>query len=156
MEVYILYQIHLQKIAELLGLDTSISFTDLYLQIHLVSKNYNTINILQTAKSSFFWFKKNSYLEYINNNLRIYAYSTIQPSNYLVDRIGLRKLILDLKGELKQDLLRIYYANLFKQQEDVRILGIFKKEFNIYAHYIEKTTREEKDSILQTIYYSLL
>jgi hypothetical protein len=85
----------------LLGLDASVSSTDLYLQIHLVSKNYNTINILQTAKSSYFWFKKNSCLEHINNNLRIYAYSTIQPINYLVDRIGLRKLILGLKGELK-------------------------------------------------------
>ena len=134
--------------AGLLGLDASVSSINLYLRIHLVSKNYNTINILQTAKSSYFQFKKNSYLEYINNNLRIYAYSTIQPINYLVDRVGLRKLILGLKGELKQDLLGIHYADLFKWWEDVRILGIFKEEFNIYAHYLQKTAREEKDSIL--------
>jgi len=30
----------------LLGLDASVSSTNLYLQIHLVSKNYNTVNIL--------------------------------------------------------------------------------------------------------------
>ena len=63
--------------AGLLGLDTSVSSPNLYLQIHSVSKNYNTINILQIAKSSYFWFKKNSYLEYTNNNLGIYAYSAI-------------------------------------------------------------------------------
>ena len=120
----------------LLGLDISVSFTNLYLYIYLVSKNYNTINTLQTAKSSYFQFKKNSRLEYINDNLRIYAYSTIQPSNYLVDHVRLRKLILGLKGELKQDLLGIYYADLFKWWEDVRILGIFKEEFNMYAHYL--------------------
>ena len=140
----------------LLGLDASVSSTNLYLWIYLVSKNYNTINILWMAKSSYFWFKKNSCLEYTNNNLKIYAYSTIQPSNYPLDYIGLRKLILGLKGEYKQDLLGIHYANLFKQWEDVRILGIFKEEFNIYAHYLQKTTREEKDGILQTIYHSLL
>ena len=147
---------YLQKIAGLLGLDTSVSSTNLYLRIHLVSKNYNTINILRTAKSSYFWFKKNSCLEHINDNLGIYAYSTIQPSDYLVDRVGLRKLMLGLKGELKQDLLGIHYADLFKWWEDIGILGIFKEEFNIYAHYLRKTAREEKDGILQTIYYSLL
>ena len=132
----------------LLGLDASVFFTNLYLQIHLVSKNYNTVNILWMAKSFYFQFKKNSCLEHANNNLRIYAYSTIQPSNYLVDYIGLRKLILGLKGELKQDLLGIHYADLFKQQEDVGILGIFKEEFNIYTHHLRKTAREEKDGIL--------
>ena len=142
--------------AGLLGLDASVFSTDLYLQIHLVSKNYDTINILRMAKSSYFWFKKNSYLEYANNNLRIYAYSAIQPSNYLVDRVGLRKLMLGLKGELKQDLLRIHHANLFKWQEDIGILGIFKEEFNMYVYYLRKTAREEKDSILQTICHSLL
>ena len=122
--------------AGLLELDTSVSFTNLYLQIYLVSKNYNTVNILQIAKSSYFQFKKNSRLEHANDNLRIYAYSTIQPRNYLVDHVGLRKLVLGLKGELKQDLLGIHYTNLFKQWEDIKILDIFKKEFNIYAHYL--------------------
>ena len=85
----------------LLGLDASVSSTNLYLQIHLVSKNYNTVNILRTAKSSYFWFKKNSRPKHANNNLRIYAYSAIQPSNYLLNRVELRKLILGLKGERK-------------------------------------------------------
>ena len=40
--------------AGLLGLDASISSTNLYLQIHSVFKNYNTINILQMAESSYF------------------------------------------------------------------------------------------------------
>ena len=56
--------------------------------------------------------------------------------------------MLGLKGERKQDLLRIYYANLFKQQEDTGILDIFKEEFSIYAHYLCKTTREKEDGIL--------
>ena len=68
--------------AELLGLDASASSTNLYLRIYLVSKNYNAIDILQIAKSSYFWFKRNSYPRHINDGLRIYAYSTIQPSNY--------------------------------------------------------------------------
>ncbi len=132
----------------LLGLDASVSSINLYLQIYLVSKNYNTINILRTAKSSYFQFKRDSRPKYTNNSLRIYTYSTIQPSNYLVDYIGLRKLILGLKGELKQDLLRIYYTNLFKQQIDARILDIFKEEFNIYTHYLYKTARKEDNGIL--------
>ena len=66
----------------LLGLDTSASFINLYLQIYLVSKNYNAINILWTAKSFYFWFKRDSYPRHANNGLRIYAYSTIQLSNY--------------------------------------------------------------------------
>jgi hypothetical protein len=45
-------------------------------------KNYNTINILRTAKSSYFWFKRDSYPKYANNSLRIYTYSTMRPSNY--------------------------------------------------------------------------
>ena len=61
----------------LLGLDTSASSINLYLRIHLVSKNYNAINILQTAKSSYFWFKRDSRLKHTNNGLGIYAYSTI-------------------------------------------------------------------------------
>ena len=48
--------------------------------------------------------------------------------------------MLGLKGEREQDLLGIYYANLFKQQKDARILGIFKEEFNMYAYYLRKTT----------------
>ena len=63
--------------AELLGLDASASSTNLYLRIYLVSKNYNAIDILQIAKSSYFWFKRNSCLRHTNNGLRIYAYSTI-------------------------------------------------------------------------------
>jgi len=39
---------------ELLGLDASTFSINLYLRIYLVFKNYNTINILQTAKSSYF------------------------------------------------------------------------------------------------------
>jgi hypothetical protein len=61
----------------LLGLDASTSSINLYLRIHLVSKNYNTIDILRTAKSSYFWFKRDSRPEHANNSLRIYAYSTI-------------------------------------------------------------------------------
>ena len=108
------------------------------------------------AENSYFWFKKNSRLKHINNNFGIYAYSAIQLSDYLVDRVGLKRLVLGLRRELKWDLLRIHYADLFKWWEVIRILGIFKEEFNIYAHYLRKTTREEKDSILRTIYYSLL
>jgi len=37
----------------LLGLDASVSSVNLYLRIHLVFKNYNTVNILRTAKSSY-------------------------------------------------------------------------------------------------------
>ena len=143
-----LYWIYLQKIAELLGLNASVSSIDLYLQIHSVFKNYNTVNILQIAKNSYFQFKKNSRLKYINNNLKIYAYSAVQPSDYLVDYIGLRRLVLGLRRELKWDLFEIYYANLFKQWEDVKILSIFKEEFNIYTYHLQKTTREEKDDIL--------
>jgi len=66
----------------LLGLDTSASSINLYLRIYLVSKNYNAINILRTAKSSYFWFKRDSRPKYINDGLRIYAYSTMRPSNY--------------------------------------------------------------------------
>ena len=43
--------------------------------------------------------------------------------------------MLGLKGELKW-------------WKDVGILGIFKEEFNIYAYYLRKTAREEKDGIL--------
>ena len=68
--------------AGLLELDASASFTNLYLRIHLVSKNYNAINILRTAKSSYFWFKRDSRPKYTNDGLRIYAYSTIRPSDY--------------------------------------------------------------------------
>ena len=68
--------------AGLLGLDASTSSINLYLRIHLVSKNYDAINILRTAKSSYFWFKRDSYPEHTNDGLRIYAYSTIRPSNY--------------------------------------------------------------------------
>ena len=100
------------------------------------------------AKSSYFWFKKDSRPKYINNTLRIYAYSAILPKDYQVDYIGLKKLVLGLKGEYKQDLFRIYYANLFKQQEDIKILNIFKEEFNIYIYYLQKTAREEINSIL--------
>ena len=142
--------------AGLLRLDTSIPFANLYLQIYLVFKNYNTVDIFQIAESSYFQFKKNSRLKHINNNLRIYTYSAIQLSNYLVDCVGLKKLILGLKGELKQDLLKIHYTDLFKQWENIKILNIFKKEFNIYAYHLRKTAGEEKDSIFQTIYYSLL
>ena len=108
------------------------------------------------AENFYFWFKKNSRLKYINDNLRIYAYSAIQLSDYLVDYIGLRKLVLGLRREFKQDLLEIHHADLFEWQENIKILGIFKKEFNIYIYYLQKTTGEEKDGILQTIYYSLL
>ena len=88
------------------------------------------------AENFYFWFKKNSRLKYINDNLRIYTYSAVQPDNYLVDYIGLRKLILGLKKKLKWDLLGIHYTNLFKQQKDIKILGIFKEEFNIYIHHL--------------------
>jgi hypothetical protein len=66
----------------LLGLDASVSSINLYLQIYLVSKNYNTINILRTAESSYYWFKRDSYSKHVNDHLRIYAYSTIRPSEY--------------------------------------------------------------------------
>ena len=108
------------------------------------------------AKSSYFQFKKNSRPKHANNNFGIYTYSTVQPSNYLVDYIGLKKLILGSKGEFKQDLLKIYYTDLFKQQKDTRILDIFKEEFNIYAYYLYKTAREENSGILRTICHSLL
>jgi len=68
--------------AGLLGLDTSTFSINLYLRIHLVSKNYNTINILQTAESSYFWFKRDSHPKHTNDGLGIYAYSTIRPSDY--------------------------------------------------------------------------
>ena len=68
--------------AGLLGLDTSAFSINLYLRIHSVSKNYNAINILRTAKSSYFWFKRDSRPKYINDSLRIYAYSTMRPSDY--------------------------------------------------------------------------
>jgi len=38
----------------LLGLDASVSSINLYLRIHLVSKNYDAIDILQIAKSSYY------------------------------------------------------------------------------------------------------
>jgi len=66
----------------LLGLNASASSINLYLRIYLISKNYNAINILQTAKSSYFWFKRDSRPKYANDGLRIYTYSTIRPSNY--------------------------------------------------------------------------
>ena len=100
------------------------------------------------AKSSYFWFKKDSRFKYINNTLKIYTYSAILPKDYQVDYIGLKKLILGLKGEYKQDLFGIHHTNLFKQWEDVRILGIFKEEFNIYIYYLQKTTGEEINRIL--------
>ena len=62
--------------------------------------------------------------------------------------MGLKRLILGSRREFKWDLLRIYHTDLFKWWEDVRILGIFKKEFNIYIHHLQKTAREEKDGIL--------
>ena len=74
--------IHLQKMAGLLGLDASAFFANLYLRIHSVSENYDVIDILQTFKSSYFWFKRDSRPEHANNGLGIYAYSTVQPSNY--------------------------------------------------------------------------
>lgn len=70
--------------------------------------------------------------------------------------MGLRKLVLGSKEELKWDLLGIHYADLFEWWEDVGILSIFKEEFNMYAHHLRKTAREEKDGILQTMCYSLL
>ena len=84
----------------------------------------------------------------MNNSLRIYTYPTIRPSNYLVDHVGLRNIILGLKGELKQDLLGIYYAGLFKWWIDAGILDIFKEEFNIYAYYLHKTAKKEDNGIL--------
>ena len=62
--------------------------------------------------------------------------------------MGLKKLILGLKGELKWNLLRIHHTDLFKWWEDVRILDIFKEEFNIYIYHLQKTAGEEKNSIL--------
>ena len=59
---------------ELLELDISVSFANLYLQIHLVFKNYNAINILQIVKSSYFWFKKNSHFKHANDTFSIYTY----------------------------------------------------------------------------------
>ena len=44
--------------------------------------------------------------------------------------------MLGLKGETKWDLLGIHYADLFKWSENVRILNIFKEEFNMYAYYL--------------------
>ena len=85
----------------MLGLDASTSSINLYLQIYSISKNYNAINILRTAKSSYFWFKRNSRPEHANDSLGIYAYSTMRPSDYQVDCIGLRKLVLGLKGEIE-------------------------------------------------------
>ena len=55
--------------------------------------------------------------------------------------------MLGLKGECKWDLFGIHYTNLFEWWEDVQILNIFKEEFNIYMHYLQKTTREEIDGI---------
>jgi hypothetical protein len=155
-EVRALCRMHLQKMAGLLGLDASVSSADLYLRIHLVSENYDTVDILRTAESSYFWFKKNSRPEHANDNLGIYAYSAVQPINYPVDRVGLRKLVLGSKGELEWDLLGIHHADLFEWWEDVGILGIFKEEFNMYAHHLRKTAGEEKDGILRTMCYSLL
>lgn len=155
-EVRALCRIHLQKMAGLLGLDASVSSADLYLRIHSVSENYDTVDILRTAESSYFWFKKNSRPEHANDNLGIYAYSAVQPSDYPVDRVGLRKLVLGSKGELEWDLLGIHHADLFEWWEDVGILGIFKEEFNMYAHHLRKTAGEEKDGILRTMCHSLL
>jgi hypothetical protein len=53
------------------------------------------------AKSSYFWFRKNSCLKYANDNLRIYTYSAVQPDDYLVDYMGLKKLVLGSKKEFK-------------------------------------------------------
>ena len=68
--------------AGVLGLNASISSANLYLQVHLISKNYNAINIFQIAKSSYFWFKKDSRSKHANNTFRIYAYSAMWPKNY--------------------------------------------------------------------------
>ena len=100
-EVRILCQIYLQKMAGLLKLNTSISSINLYLCVYLISKNYNIINIFQMAKSSYFQFKKDSRPKHTNNTLRIYTYSAILPKDYQVNYIGLRKLVLGLKGEYK-------------------------------------------------------
>ena len=81
-KVRVLYRIHLQKIAGLLGLDTSVSSINLYLRIHSVSKNYDAIDILWTAKSLYYWFKRDSCPKHANNILRVYAYSGIRPSKY--------------------------------------------------------------------------
>ena len=62
--------------------------------------------------------------------------------------MGLRKLILGLKGEIEWDLLRIHQADLFKWWKDTGISDIFKEEFNIYAYYLYKTTKEENSGIL--------
>jgi hypothetical protein len=59
----------------------------------------------------------------------------------------LRKLILGLKEEIEWGLLGIHQANLFKWWKNAEILDIFK-EFNIYAHYLRKTAKEENSSIL--------
>jgi hypothetical protein len=155
-EVRALCRIHLQKMAGLLGLDASASSANLYLRIHSVSENYDAIDILRTAESSYFWFKRDSRPEHANDGLGIYAYSTVRPSNYQVDRMGLRKLILGSKGEIEWDSLGIHQADLFEWWKDAGILDIFKEEFNMYAHHLRKTAGEENSGILRTMCHSLL
>jgi hypothetical protein len=145
---------HLQKMAGLLGLDASVSSTNLYLRIHSVSENYDAINILRTAESSYHWFKRDSRPKHADDALGVYAYSAVRPSEYQVDRVGLRKLVLGSKGEREWDLLGIHHANLFKWWKDAGILGIFKEEFNMYAHHLRKTTGERENGILRTMCHS--
>jgi len=64
--------------------------------------------------------------------------------------------MLGLKGELKWDLLGILHADLFKWWIDAGILDIFKKEFNMYAHYLRKTAGKNDSGILQTMCHLLL
>lgn len=155
-EVRALCRVHLQKMAGLLGLDASVSSANLYLRIHSVSENYDAIDILRTAESSYYWFKRDSRPEHANDALGVYAYSAVRPSEYQVDRVGLRKLVLGSKGEREWDLLGIHHADLFKWWKDARILGIFKEEFNMYAHHLRKTTGERENGILRTMCHSLL
>ena len=68
--------------AVLLGLDASISSANLYLRVYSVSKKYDAINILQTAESFYFWFKRDSRSEHANDTLGIYAYSAVRSSDH--------------------------------------------------------------------------
>ena len=155
-EVRALCRIHLQKMAGLLGLDASVSSANLYLRIHSVSENYDAIDILRTAESSYYWFKRDSRPEHANDILGVYAYSGVRPSEYQVDHVGLRKLVLGSKGEREWDLLGIHHADLFEWWENTGILDIFKEEFSMYAHHLRKTTGEKEDGILRTMCHSLL
>jgi hypothetical protein len=155
-EVRALCRIHLQKMAGLLGLDASASSAKLYLRIHSVSENYDAIDVLRTAESSYFWFKRDSRPEHANDGLGIYAYSGMRPSEYQVDSVGLRKLVLGSKGELEWDLLGIHHANLFEWWIDAGILDVFKEEFNMYAHHLRKTAGKDDSGILRTMCHSLL